>query len=447
MKTRLLLMVALVAALSFSLAGSPARASLDNAFIRIVNASPDAPAVDFYLDGSKTSIAGGLGFGDHTDFIEIPSGQHSYAIRPAGGTATDKPLLQSKFTANPGTSANLVVIGFVQGKPVLRLGIYFSTRTPTDGKARVEIIHVAPDAPVQVDLMSKGKIISPAVGFDPDTVRHVDLAPDSYDLAITPTGNNTKVLIDLPSTKLEADTIYTIFAIGKIQSIRALTLTSKNGTSFVRVIHAAPDAPAVDIYLDKADKPAFSGIQFGAHSDFVELPSKSYAVSIRAAGAAATDKPLLTSEITVLPGMAVDVVALGLLKGTGNQKLALVGFRTDLTPANGKARLEVIHAIPDAPAIDVVAAGKALMTNVGFSQDGPVQDLTPNSYDIAIYRSGTRKDPFLTLAGTQLDADKLYTVVASNVLSKVSPLVISIDLPKGAAPAAPAPTMAATPGK
>jgi len=48
------------------------------------------------------------------------------------------------------------------------------------------------------------------------------------------------------------------------------------GTARVRVIHASPDAPAVDVWVQGA--PAFTGVAFAEITAFAQLPAGTYNV-------------------------------------------------------------------------------------------------------------------------------------------------------------------------
>ena len=50
--------------------------------LRVVHASPDAPAVDIYIGNGKA--VEGLPFGEYTDYIPVPFGQLEYAVYISG---------------------------------------------------------------------------------------------------------------------------------------------------------------------------------------------------------------------------------------------------------------------------------------------------------------------------------------------------------------------------
>ena len=76
------ILVSLAVSVSAVSAASDAR-------VRVLHASPDAPAVDVYLDGSKVSALTNVPFGAISDYLAIPAGSHkvAYQIGPAASQA------------------------------------------------------------------------------------------------------------------------------------------------------------------------------------------------------------------------------------------------------------------------------------------------------------------------------------------------------------------------
>src|SRR5687768_3379591 len=64
------------------------------------------------------------------------------------------------------------------------------------------------------------------------------------------------------------------------------------GDAELRVIHGAPDAPAVDIYVAGDNVPVISGLAYGQASDYLVIPAGPYVFQVRAAGASPLDAPV-----------------------------------------------------------------------------------------------------------------------------------------------------------
>jgi Domain of unknown function (DUF4397) len=197
-------------------------------------------------------------------------------------------------------------------------------------------------------------------------------------------------------------------------------------TSYIRVIHAVPDALPIDLYLNGEE--AIKGLKFGEATDFVELPSGNYSIDIRSSGAAKTDKPMYSATIGLPGGVSVNIAAVGLLKGKDAQAFKLAVFLTDRSPTAGKARVDVIHLVPDGPALDVLTGGSVAVTQLpyGKSTDKPL-NLDPKTFEFALVASGTTSPALIDIKTLNLQADTIYTILAVGQVSdqSIKPLIIS----------------------
>lgn len=184
--------------------------------IRVVHASPDAPAVDILVDGQPGLT--GIPFGDYSDYVTLPAGQHQFTVNVAG-TATQ--VAQLTATLNTGVDYTVIAQGFAGGKtPALSLNVLIDNNSlPGDGSSKVRVVHAAPSAPT-VDvyvtrpyLALKGQTATltgvpfgAASGYLP--------APAGVQLAarVTPTGTTT-VAIDAPHLVLGNNQVRTVIAI------------------------------------------------------------------------------------------------------------------------------------------------------------------------------------------------------------------------------------------
>lgn len=111
--------------------------------VRVVHASPDAPPVDIYVDGQKALE--GIPFGDYSDYVTVPSGQHNFAVF-VGGTMTK--VAETNPTLSPGQDYSVIAIGFAGKAPALSLLLlYDTTADPGPTSAKVRVVHAAPSAP------------------------------------------------------------------------------------------------------------------------------------------------------------------------------------------------------------------------------------------------------------------------------------------------------------
>ncbi len=212
----------------------------------------------------------------------------------------------------------------------------------------------------------------------------------------------------------------------------ASAANAQAATGRVRVAHMSPDAPNVDVYVDGAK--ALSNVPFKAVSDYIALPAGEHRFEVRVAGAAATDAAVIDAKATLEGGKDYTVAAINVVASIA----PLVLVDDNSAPAAGKAKVRVVHASPDAPAVDVaVKGGPVLISNLAFGKASDTLSVDAATYDLEVRAAGTTTVA-LPLAGTNLEAGKIYTVFAAGKLANLGPVVTVVT----AAAAAPATTAA-----
>jgi len=92
---------------------------------------------------------------------------------------------------------------------------------------------------------------------------------------------------------------------------------------------------------------------------------------------------------------------------------------------NGHAQLRVVHASPDAPNVDVLVDGKAVLTNVAYETASNYLTVSAGSRKIEVRATGTSQD--VINATVSLSRNKYYTVLAVDKVASISPLVLTDD--------------------
>ena len=172
----------------------------------------------------------------------------------------------------------------------------------------------------------------------------------------------------------------------------------------VRVVHASPDAPAVDVWV--ADKPAFTNAPFKGITAYAGLDAGSYGVKVVPTGK--TEPAVIDAKLDLAADKDYTVVAVGKLADIAPWVLT----DNNAAPAAGKAHVRFAHASPDAPAVDVaVTGGPVLFKNVAFKQTGDYLPVDAGSYDLEVRLAGT-ETVALKVPGLKLEAGTVYTVFA-----------------------------------
>jgi hypothetical protein len=195
--------------------------------------------------------------------------------------------------------------------------------------------------------------------------------------------------------------------------------TGPEGQARLRVVHASPDAPAVDVLVD--DAAALSNVDYLTASDYVELADGAHNVKVNAAGTSTT---VIDADVDLADGTDYTVIASGLLDAI--QPIVLEDDNS--TPAAGTARVRAIHGAPSAPAVDVyvtapgadLEAASPALSNVAFGAVADYLEVPAGDYQVRVTPAGTKT-----------------VVIDSGALTLTSGQVrtaIAVDAPGGGAP-------------
>lgn len=222
---------------------STASAQGSDAFVRVVHASPDAPAVDIWVNGAVAIPD--LAFGEATDWIPLPADSYDVAVAPAGA-APDAAVIEATLSLDAGVYYTVAAVGFLDD-----IGAQIYT-TDVDGlaadQARVRVIHASPDAPAVDVAVADGPVLIEGLAF-PDASDTLDVAAGAYDLEVLAAGTDV-VALDLPGVGLAAGVVYDIFAIGSLEDgtltvLPLTTVVSDAGTGGMGDTVTAPPSTGV----------------------------------------------------------------------------------------------------------------------------------------------------------------------------------------------------------
>jgi Domain of unknown function (DUF4397) len=184
---------------------------------------------------------------------------------------------------------------------------------------------------------------------------------------------------------------------------------------YVRLAHLSPDTPDVDVYLSTvgggAPPKEFPGVGYGAVSRYMTVPTGTYAVAMRSAGAPSSDPPVLTTNVTVAAGKAYTVAGVGRHADLGLRVIA-----DDLTPPpSGKAKVRIVQASIHAPVLSVsIADGATLASDVSFATTTDYFDAPPGEWTLRV--RGTNNGPGSTVAA-RLQPGDVYSLLVLDARS------------------------------
>ena len=196
------------AALTFAMVGTASASS--HAWVRVLHASPDAPAVDVYLDDTIVGALTNVPFGVISSYLEVPAGDHNIKVYATGDTAT--PVIDANVTLGVG---NRYTVAATNAVASIEAQVLQDQPAPNCDNAQVRVVHFSADAPA-VDVATAGAAPTDAVIQDlayPNASDYLALPAGTYDLEVR-LADTTTVALALPGVAVEACTSYSVFAIG-----------------------------------------------------------------------------------------------------------------------------------------------------------------------------------------------------------------------------------------
>ena len=218
LKFMAMLMIALTTVFSFSAcsddedAATPAAAGK----LMIIHASPDAPAVDLLLDGTKLNSSA-VNYTDNTAYISAAAGTRVLKVNVAGTSTT---ALQASLSVVSGKNYSVFAIDSVSN--LRELVVEDNLAAPAAGKAHVRFIHLSPDAPAVDVAVTGGGVVFGNQSFE-DFTAFTPLDANTYNLEVRLAGTST-VVLPLPGIVLTAGKIYTVYAKGFVGGTGAQAL-------------------------------------------------------------------------------------------------------------------------------------------------------------------------------------------------------------------------------
>jgi hypothetical protein len=185
---------------------------------------------------------------------------------------------------------------------------------------------------------------------------------------------------------------------------------SNNDEARVRVFHASPDAPNVDVLIDGGK--VLENVPYKVASDFLGIDAGDRRVQVNVTGTdtSAIDTHAVFAEDTDYMIVAADKVA---------RITALVFTADRTTPESGSARVRVLHAAASAPVVDVyvtapdagIANAQPTLSGVPFKAISDYLTVPAGTYDVFVTVAGT-KNVAIQAKGLAI-ADQLVATVAA----------------------------------
>jgi hypothetical protein len=219
---RITRLAGLVAAGALALTAAMPVAAADDAMVRVLHGSPDAPSVDVFVNDGKVDALSGVEFANITDYVKVPAG--TYAIKVcATADNTVCPIGPVDLTFEAGKKYTVAASDLLAQ---IKANV-FTDGNGKSGVAKARVVHLSADTPA-VDVLTQDKSAKVVTNLAyPDATGYLELAAGSYDLIVCANADNTVCPLDPGALDLEAGTAYSVFAVGSLaQPAGAAALTA-----------------------------------------------------------------------------------------------------------------------------------------------------------------------------------------------------------------------------
>jgi hypothetical protein len=181
--------------------------------LRAVHASPNAPNVDIYADG--TAVLEDVPFGAISQYLEVPAGERQLRITPAGDSETT--VFEGAVPVAADTDYTVVAsgeIGDMADESFQPLVLEDDNADPGEDMARVRAVHASPDAPaVDITVAASGDTLFDGVPYGESGA--VAVPAGEYTLEIRgDTESNDGDVVASYDVSLAGGQVYSAFAVG-----------------------------------------------------------------------------------------------------------------------------------------------------------------------------------------------------------------------------------------
>lgn len=191
--------------------------------------------------------------------------------------------------------------------------------------------------------------------------------------------------------------------------------------SFIRVLHASPKSPSVDIYINNV--PTIRDLRYRGFTEYLPISAGNYNIKIYPTGNR-TDL-ILEQSVTIAPNKIVTIAAIGRDPSTLSL-LPILDPKINID--NSKVYLRIAHLSPNTPPVDIVTStGITLFKNVSYKQLQGYIPLPPGIYSVDVRLADTTTS-ILYVPNIRLNANKFYTIYVVGLLNDEPPLQVLIPL-------------------
>lgn len=302
----------------------------DTTYLRVVHASPDAPAVDVMVENE--TVLADVSFGTVSDYLTLDAGTYNVTIASAGENSTV--VFDGEVTLDARSISTVAATGEISENASMAFEpmVYDdSAFTPGANQSAIRVVHLSPDAPtVDVTAANGSVLLADNISYQ-EAGDYVTVPAGNYTAEIrAATAENNGTVVTTVDVSLAERTAYTAMALGYLNPEEApvetpfqvmatedatstVQLPSDEYPAAVRVLHLSPDAPAVDVTAANGSVVLADNLTFEETSEYVTVPAGDYTVEIREETPENNGTIVTSVDVSLAEGTAYSAVATGYL--------------------------------------------------------------------------------------------------------------------------------------
>jgi hypothetical protein len=393
----------------FDVIGRPFNATGFNQyrFMNVVGVEEEGaepPELEVYVNQDPVPVFTNVRSGQATGKNVVAPGNYTFDVYLAGSDPdSDTPLASIEATI----AENQSVFVIANGRPDnIRLNVFADDVTPVPvNTARLQVINLSEAVPefglvaqndIQyIDQISQGSMAT------------VNVPGGSYAWRLV-NPDNPNAVLGQAETNAPSGSLATLVIHG-VQRLRYVWFNEPiEQVATVRVVHASPTAPTVDIYLN--GDLILNNLSYLDFTEYLTLTPANYELTVYPDGVTPEDEvdPLWQDNLNITGNaVAFTMVAMG----TDNFRVNVYPDNLEIIPP-GQARIRFVHAVQNVPALSVINAanGGVLAGGLGFGQGS--DNLNVNANTRTFNFSNTGVGVFYRVESFPLAVGGHYTFIA-----------------------------------
>ena len=190
--------------------------------------------------------------------------------------------------------------------------------------------------------------------------------------------------------------------------------------SYIRLLHASPDAPAVDVYVN--NRPVVKHLMYRHFTPYYKFSPGTY--DIKAYPAGKTTSPVINTRFNLPARSIYTLAAVGRLRDISLQ--AILEPVLSFTP--GTSMVRFIHLSPNTPHVDITLSnGRKLFKDVEYREVTGYIPVNHGTYTIQARVAGTNNIA-LVIPNIRLLPNRVYSMYAVGLLGERPPLQVLIPM-------------------